>query len=98
MQLSTATTTTTAAARAKTCSRKTTVSSEISSRKKGVNSPFSQNNEITGGASLIPQTVSRTRDLGAERKGDMKRREGAKMTGMLNRKREMREGVGEAPL
>lgn len=58
--------------------------------------PFSQKNEITGGASLIPETVTRRRDLGAERKGrdaevqkndrDVKQKEG-----------EMRE-VGEAPL
>lgn len=47
---------------------------------------------------MIPQTVTRTRDLGAERKGDRKRRGGRTMTGMLNRKREMREGVGEAAL
>lgn len=47
---------------------------------------------------MIPQTGTRTRDLGAERKRDMKRRGSTKMTGMLNRKREMRERVGEAPL
>lgn len=34
--------------------------------------PFSQNDEITGSASLILETVTRRRDLGAERKGRCK--------------------------
>lgn len=51
--------------------------------------PFSQNNEITGSASLIPETVTRRRDLGAERKGRCEEtRRYKKLTGMLNRKRE----------